>query len=179
MAENLNYETTSSYCPYGEALYCTNGYYGRLYTWAAAMDSAGTWTTNGKGCGCSKICRPIYPVRGVCPSGWHLPTSTEWLTLFTAVGGDRKAIEVLRSSGDWLPFDLRGTDAYGFSALPAGYRHSNGNFRGAYASARFWSATEDFSSDDIALYVDMDNNERAFLGYSHEDFGYSVRCLRD
>ena len=182
MAENLNYETTSSYCPYGEALYCTNGYYGRLYTWAAAMDSAGTWGTNGKGCGCSKkICRPIYPVRGVCPSGWHLPTSTEWLTLFTAVGGDRKAIEVLRSQTGWaVPIGLEGTDAYGFSALPAGYRHSNGNFYGAYASARFWSATEDFSGDDSARYMDLDyDNERAYLGYSYESFGYSVRCLQD
>ncbi len=181
MAENLNYETASSYCPYGEALYCTNGY-GRLYTWAAAMDSAGTWGTNGKGCGCSKkICRPINPVQGVCPSGWHLPTSTEWETLFTAVGGDRKAITVLRSQKGWaVPIALYGTDDYGFAALPAGYRHSNGNFYGDYASARFWSATEDFSDDDVARYMDLYySNERAFLGYSREDFAYSVRCLQD
>ena len=49
MAENLNFETDKSTC-YGISVeYCDK--YGRLYTWAAAMDSAGTWSTNGMGCG--------------------------------------------------------------------------------------------------------------------------------
>ena len=178
MAENLNYETTSSYCPYGKALYCTNGYYGRLYTWAAAMDSAGTWGTNGKGCGYKKICRPPYPVRGVCPSGWHLPTLGEWQTLFTAVGGDHKAITVLRSTSGWIGCD-EGTDAYGFSALPAGYYGGNVlGFYDAYGAAFFWSATEE--DRESARYVDMYcSNQRAFLGYSYKDFAGSVRCLQD
>ena len=67
MAENINYETDSSFC-YGDTLAnCTK--YGRLYTWAAAMDSVGIWSTNGKGCGYGTTCSPTYPVRGVCPEG--------------------------------------------------------------------------------------------------------------
>lgn len=90
MAENLNYETPASSCYNDSVEYCEK--YGRLYTWAVAMDSAGTWSTNGKGCGYGRTCRVASAgsatlVRGVCPDGWHLPTQAEWDTLFTAVGG--------------------------------------------------------------------------------------------
>ena len=54
MAQNLNYETANSYCYNDNASNCIK--YGRLYTWAAAMDSAGTWSANGKGCGDGKTC---------------------------------------------------------------------------------------------------------------------------
>jgi hypothetical protein len=60
MAENLNYETTNSYCYDDDPSNCSK--YGRLYTWAAATKA--------------------------CPIGWHLPSDDEWNTLFTAVGGD-------------------------------------------------------------------------------------------
>lgn len=43
-----------------------NGY-GLLYNWPAAMDGS---TTEG--------------ARGICPEGWHLPTTLEWNTLFIA-----------------------------------------------------------------------------------------------
>ena len=78
MAENLNYKADSSWCGGGNELNegdCSK--YGRLYTWAAAMDSAGTWSSNGKGCGYGKTCSPTYPVRGICPKGWHVPTKTD------------------------------------------------------------------------------------------------------
>ena len=120
MAENLNYETASSYC-YGDSpANCTK--YGRLYTWAAAMDSAGTWSSNGKGCGYKKTCSPTYPVRGVCPEGWHLPSKNEWETLFAAVGGKLVAGSKLKSTSGWYK-NGNGTDDFGFSALPAGYRY--------------------------------------------------------
>src|SRR5574344_499811 len=76
MAENLNFETEESYCLDDDAVNCSK--YGRLYKWAAAMDGAGTWTSNGKGCGYDVTCSPIYPVRGICPEGWHLPDTTEF-----------------------------------------------------------------------------------------------------
>ena len=66
MAENLNYKVEGSYCYNDSVEYCKK--YGRLYTRAAAMDSAGVWSLNGKGCGYGDTCVPVYPVRGVCPS---------------------------------------------------------------------------------------------------------------
>ena len=47
---------------------------GRLYTWAAAMDSVKT------GCGYGVNCSPTLPVQGICPRGWHLPDSTKFWT---------------------------------------------------------------------------------------------------
>ena len=188
MAENLNYAYTdvpynysgytsdsTSWCYSNAAANCTK--YGRLYTWAAAMDSVGTWSANGKGCGYSKTCSPTYPVRGVCPEGWHLPTQTEWKTLFTAVGGSSTAGKMLKSTSGWNSSG-NGTDAYSFSALPAGLRNYNGyyNFEGYYAY--FWSST--VSNGNYAYLM--------YLGYSYDgagpdndgkDIGFSVRCVMD
>lgn len=83
MAENLNYESGLSYCYDSKIENCAK--YGRLYTWATAMDSLGFWGSNGEGCGIGFECSPAYPVRGVCPKGWHLPNNVEWETLLSFV----------------------------------------------------------------------------------------------
>ena len=178
MAQNLNYETAHSYCYSNTPSNCTK--YGRLYTWAAAMDSAGTWSSNGKGCGYGKTCSPNYPVRGVCPTGWHLPTQTEWNTLFTAAGGQSTAGTKLKSTTGWNSSgnSVSGTDAYSFSALPAGGRDYGTDYYGEGDGAYFWSSTEDDSYDAYgkALYY---NDDSAYLYYGSKDFGFSVRCVKD
>lgn len=89
------------------------------------MDSVGEWSTNGEGCGYRTECSPTYPVRGVCPKGWHLPDTTEWQSLFSAVGGKTAAGKMLKSTSGWNS-NGEGLDAFGFSALPAGYRDYRG-----------------------------------------------------
>lgn len=176
MAQNLNYKTESnSYCYNGEESNCSK--YGRLYTWAAAMDSVGSWSANGKGCGYGKTCSPTYPVRGVCPEGWHLPTQTEWNTLFTAVGGQSKAGKMLKSTSGWNSSG-NGTDAYSFSALPAGGRGGNGHFNYEGNNAYFWSSTDDNSyyAYSMILYY---NGDYAGLDDGNEGYGFSVRCVKD
>ena len=175
MAENLNYETENSYCYGDDASNCTK--YGRLYTWAAAMDSAGTWSTNGKGCGYNKTCSPTYPVRGVCPEGWHLPTRTEWNTLFTAVDGSSTAGTKLKSTSGWNSSG-NGTDAYSFSALPAGLRDGNGNCNDEGKFTYFWSSTADNSDFAYFMYLYYSNGD-AYLNYDYKGNGFSVRCLKD
>ena len=83
MAENLNYKAENTYCLNNRDTNCTK--YGRFYMWGTAMDSAGTWGTNGKGCGYDKPCSPKKSVRGVCPEGWHLPSYFEWKRLIVTV----------------------------------------------------------------------------------------------
>ena len=181
MAENLNYAylqptktlDSSSFCYNNSASYCEK--YGRLYTWAAAMDSVGEWSTNGKVCGSGKTCSPTYPVRGVCPEGWHLPSKAEWATLFNAVGGQTTAGMVLKSTSGWNSRG-NGTDAFGFSALPAGIRNYNGNYDDEGLYAFFWSSTEGKYAYYVILYYSRD------LAYLYDNFrgnGVSVRCLKD
>ena len=185
MAENLNYAylqptkslDSSSFCYNDSVSYCEK--YGRLYLWSAAMDSVGEWSTNGKGCGYEKTCSPTYPVRGICPEGWHLPTETEFDALLTAVGAT--AGKMLKSTNGWKDNkgeSGNGTDAYSFSALPAGYRDISGRFSYEGYYARFWSSTEDHSNYAyfMYLYYDYDN---AFLNSYLKYYGFSVRCVKD
>ncbi|MBR5413390.1 MAG: fibrobacter succinogenes major paralogous domain-containing protein [Fibrobacter sp.] len=189
MAENLNYAYTDvpynfdgytsdsiSWCYDNDPANCTK--YGRLYTWAAAMDSVGSWSANGKGCGFyGSICSPTGTVRGVCPEGWHLPTQTEWYTLFTAVGGSSTAGKMLKSTSGWNSSG-NGTDAYSFSALPAGGSYYNGSSGGEGNYANFWSSTEYGSYDAYNIRLDYDD-VYANLFYDYKTFEFSVRCVKD
>ena len=190
MAQNLNYAYTdvpyksgdntsdsTSWCYKDDANNCSK--YGRLYTWAAAMDSVGTWSTNGKGCGYYKKCSPTYPVRGVCPEGWHLPTKAEFETLFTAVGGQSTAGEVLKSATGWTAYGgITNEYAFAFSALPAGLRGLSGGYKFEGGLAYFWSSTE--NSSDNAYYMDLyDSLGYAYLDNGGKNYGFSVRCLKD
>ena len=185
MAENLNYDdsvtTTSlmdeSWCYNDVAANCDVG--GRLYSWRAAIDYEKT------GCGNGPICLTSLPVRGICPEGWHLPDSTEWNALFAAIGGASTAGIMLKSQSGWNgDYDgsiVKGIDAYGFSALPAGHRYSNGFCSDEGRSARFWSASEDSSNaSSSAYYVSLyTSNKYATLDSYVKSKGHSVRCLKD
>ena len=181
MAENLNYVTAKSSCYDGNLDNCTK--YGRLYSWAAAMDSAGIWSTNGKGCGYC-FCSPTYPVRGICPEGWHLPTETEWETLTTAVGGKSVAGKMLKSTSGWIEYNGEsgnGTDAYGFSALPAGIcdnLHGDLDCSEESYHSRFWSSTRnlEYTAANIRLY----HKYNKVLFQNNNVMGlFSVRCVKD
>ena len=115
--------------------------------------------------------------KDICPAGTHIPSKAEWKTLFTAVGGSSTAGKMLKSTSGWNSSG-NGTDAYSFSALPAGLRNYNGyyNFEGYYAY--FWSST--VSNGNYAYLM--------YLGYSYDgagpdndgkDIGFSVRCVMD
>ena len=149
MAENLNYHTEGSSCYGDKPANCQK--YGRHYTWEAALDA--------------------------CPSGWHLPSMAEFDTLIATVGGVDVAGKVLKSKSGWKS-DGNSTDAYGFSALPAGYRYPDGDFGLAGYYANFWSTTEDWrlAADFMSLKYDDD---RAYLFDGRKLYGLSVRCLRD
>lgn len=177
MAENLNYETDNSFCFKDSAEYCEK--YGRLYTWAAAMDSVGEWSTNGRGCGYGSTCSPTLPVRGVCPKGWHLPRRSEWEALFTTVGGSSTAGKKLKSLTGWYN-SSNGTDAYSFAALPAGLRDGYGHYEDEGYYAFFWSSTErnGYFAYSMALYYVNDNAFLYTYDYDNSN-GFSVRCVKD
>ncbi|HSQ40993.1 MAG TPA: FISUMP domain-containing protein, partial [Fibrobacteraceae bacterium] len=54
-----------------------------------------------------------------CPTGWHLPSGAEWDTLIENVGGVANAGRVLKAITGWNS-SSSGSDAYSFSAVPAG-----------------------------------------------------------
>ena len=179
MAENLNFETEKSFCYDDVSRNCAK--YGRLYTWAEAMDSVGTWSMNGKGCGYTVMCSPTYPVRGVCPKGWHLPTKEEWDTLFTAVGGSDVVAKELKSTNGWSG-NGNGLDTYAFSALPGGYKvddNSSLNYEDEGDYAYFWSSTEKAKNNYSAYYLYLRYNDDAYFSSGYKCRLNSVRCVKD
>lgn len=191
MAQNLDYETESSSCYNNADSNCTT--YGRLYTWAAAMDSVGAFGTKGKGCGFRTKCSPVPPVRGICPEGWHLPDQAEWETLFEAVGGKSTAAKELRSATGW---NNAGEDRFAFSALPAGSRELEksesaggnlvylpGEFSGKGYVACFWSSTETLTESEYtgtAYRIYWENkDDNVGIGNRMKSLMMGVRCVKD
>ena len=180
MAENLNYADSVTTPSLKGKSWCFKNcdVAGRLYTWAAAIDSV-TLYNGGEGvdCGHGKTCSLPTKVQGICPSGWHLPTKAEFETLFDAVGGQATAGTMLKSTSGWYN-DGNGTDGYGFSALPASYRYGGGGFSYEGYNATFWSATEDGSNGAYYMYLYF-NDDGGNLDNDNEKLGFSVRCIKD
>ena len=156
MAENLNFETDSSFCYNDSAWYCSK--YGRLYTWDAA--------------------------RYACPQGWSLPSKVDFETLFSAVGEQSSAGAMLKSTSGWSwnvfnDEDGNGVDAFSFSALPAGCRLSN-NFVAEGLHANFWSNTLYADSRYDAYDMCLDYRSAAAGLCIHDVYdSYPVRCIKN
>ena len=185
MAENLNYadsiKTPSllerNWCYNDEAKNCDVA--GRLYTWAAAIDSVELYDAgDGVDCGYGKSCELPEKVQGICPNGWHLPTEDEWFTLLDEVGGLNNAGEVLKSSMGWYD-DSNGTDSVGFSVLPVGYKYGevSAQYDGEGEGTSFWTATEvdSYRTNSMSFFY----NIYILYYFDRKDFGFSVRCLKD
>jgi uncharacterized protein (TIGR02145 family) len=150
MAENLNYAVDESVCYDDLESNCDQ--YGRLYNWATAM--------------------------GICPIGWHLPSDDDWKALMTAVGGSATAGTKLKADNDLWNGDGRGTDDFGFSALPGGYGTSGGSFYYVSNVSLWWSSTENDASTAYGRYMD-DNNANVLRNYGDKGNLCSVRCVKD
>jgi uncharacterized protein (TIGR02145 family) len=72
--------------------------YGKLYNWYAVNDS-----------------------RGLAPKGWHIPSKSEWLELFSYLRKDNKNLcEVLKSTTGWKQYE------YGGNEVGSDCRYCNG-----------------------------------------------------
>ena len=175
MAENLNYETDNSYCYNDSSSYCAK--YGRLYTWSAAMDSAGVWSDSAKGCGYGVLCSPKFAVQGVCPTGWHLPDTTDWQILITAAGGWENAGKTLKSLSGWLYFNS--TDDYDFAALPGGFLYHSGMYDVVGSTAYLWTSIENTEKDYYAYSVVIAGDGIDSFTDGFKDNAYSIRCVKN
>ena len=148
--------STGARCTYANDPSVPHGY-GLLYNWYA-VDNAS----------------------GLCPNGWHVPTDGEWTNLenhITSQGFSGTEGTALKSASGWDSGN--GTDDFGFSALPGGYRdfYYDGAFNGAGRFAYWWSSSPNGGN---AWYRRLRYNYPAIDRYSDGPRGgFSVRCLRD
>lgn len=188
MAENLDLEykvrmngSDSVYgniCFNNQRMNCNK--YGRLYQWWAAMDTAGVYSNDAKGCG--STCSARYPVRGVCPKDWHLPTKDEWNTLIEFVGDTTNAGNLLKQPSAWSG-NANGSDVYSFSILPGGYRYWG--FWNAYdfyaegASAMFWTSSMSEYESSAYFVSFTQNSGHVTIDYDNKIIWLSIRCVHD
>ena len=146
--------------------------YGKLYNWYTTVDS-----------------------RGLCPTGWHVPTDCEWMYLEGSLGmsvtdqetaGYRGTNEggALKSTTGWTSPNIGATNSSGFTAFPGGFRDGNGTYFnvGSYGgigiAGYWWSSTEVDSS--FAWYRDLGYDySSVFRLNANKQTGFSVRCVRD
>ena len=116
--------------------------------------------------------------RGLCPKGWRVPNTKDWVELIDLFGGAEEAAKHLKSFEYWsLDGDSVIADS-GFEALPGGNRRDDGVFNGIYLSATFWTI-EEVENDEAVAY---------FMNYAHSKIGsnagnkkngLSCRCIKD
>lgn len=130
--------------------------YGRLYNAYAAADS-----------------------RGLCPTGWHVPTDAEWNSLATALGGSLTAGFALKSTSGWASLG-NGNNSSGFTALPAGFRRETGAYDGILSHAYWWSSTSVPTNSANAYHRRVSFNvQNLFRDNSDKRSGFSIRCILD
>jgi uncharacterized protein (TIGR02145 family) len=131
--------------------------------------------------------------RGLCPTGWHVPTNSDWNQLRDHIA-DYSTSTASTSSQlrdeeveFWLAESESANNYSGFSARGGGYRGNDngfGEFQLFGQLASFWSSTEytDLSGNERATSFSIGNSSGGPSLFGSEYFGFaglSVRCIKD
>jgi uncharacterized protein (TIGR02145 family) len=154
------------------------GIYGLIYNWYAVNDP-----------------------RGLAPSGWHIPSNTEWNELIkyidpamdtTNPGSIYSFIAgaALKEVGlsHWSNPNTGASNSSGFTALPGGWRDDEGTFYGLGYQGMWWTSSGVPDSQNPAggggpgfgwaRFLAAGNTNVNFLSRPNP-YGLSVRCVRD
>jgi uncharacterized protein (TIGR02145 family) len=148
--------TSGAFAVYGND--ATNAdIYGNLYNWYAVNDS-----------------------RGLCPTGWHVPSDAEWTTLEGHLGGSSMAGGAMKSTGTtlWSSPNTGATNSSGFTALPGGYRINDGGFNFVGSNGYWWSSSSAGSGGAWSRVLGY-GSANVYRGNDARRHGFSVRCARD
>ena len=166
------------YCYQDDDANCTT--YGGLYQWAEMVRyfRGATNTT------------PMNPVlgssslQGICPPGWHIPSSSEWITLFkiydpsfsqtnnvsSLVGGKLKEAGLLH----WNSPNTGADNTSGFTA------YGGGIFSGSYSTFKtygYFASVDDVNYSSKYIYF-TNNTSNGVLDTDIKSYALSVRCLK-
>jgi uncharacterized protein (TIGR02145 family) len=160
--EMPNNGAIEKYCYNNDPANCAT--YSGLYTWNEAMQNQ---TTNGS--------------KGVCPTGWHIPTDAEWTALENALPSTDKASRLSGNAALWFDGTLKASIHFGssgFANLPGGFRSSGGSF-GLRDNANFWSSTQSNASNVKIRHLDFNVAFGFFAFDESKTSGLSVRCRQN
>ncbi len=158
--------TAGAYAIYNNDI-ANDATYGKLYNWYTTVDS-----------------------RGLCPTGWHVPTDCEWMYLEGSLGMTVQQQEAVYERGtneggamkattNWTSPNTGATNSSGFTAFPGGYRANDGGYILIGLVGYWWGiSSENYSSSAWSRYLTYDNSFVRRLNFN-KHFGFSVRCIKD
>lgn len=148
--------------------------YGGLYQWGeliAYLNGASNTTSWNP--------VPTGNIQGICPAGWHIPSSEELLTLTDFLGGEATSGGKMKESGftHWLSPNTGATNESGLTLLGSGARMINGMF--TYFNTRTYlrASTESDEADAVIRRMIYDDVNALSAG-APKSYGLNVRCIK-
>jgi uncharacterized protein (TIGR02145 family) len=181
--DQTNNSTLEKYCYNNDTSNCA--IYGGLYQWAEAVQykNGASNTTSPS---------PAFSgnVKGVCPTGWHVPSDGEWCTITTFLdstvdctingySGTNAGGKMKSTSSLWNSPNTGATNSSGFSALPGGYRNPNGSFSMINVNSSFWSSYEKTNLNSIPRTLETNSNQIFRIDFNLKVVAFPLRCLKD
>jgi uncharacterized protein (TIGR02145 family) len=136
----------------------------------------------------------VSDTRGLAPENWRVSSEEDWLKLANAFGGINKAGQSLKSDLLWMGINdkmytsaedsVRPNNSSKFSALPAGWMDTGGDFQEVESKATWMTSSIDKKSSTSVVLITMVNGENKIWFESHSINipgwcrGYSVRCVK-
>ena len=202
----VNDNLIEKFCDQDDASYCP--IFGGLYEQAEALGlphkcNDASYTCDGTTCSaadssCNYPDPASTPRQGICPTGWHVPSSSEFFTLFNylAVDGQGGAgtspSNKLRAFGDgshWNSPNTGATNSSGFNALgdddetyARGYyshNYSTGPDFYDFSRTDFWSSTSFGTSKAWWSWYFQINETGYFRDDNPKTYGFAIRCIKN
>ena len=167
-----NTTRTGAYCDIFDKPLSVDSIYGRLYNGYAVLDA-----------------------RNLCPSGWHVPSDSDFTILSLYLGGASVAGNKLQEIGKnhWNMSSSKVKNETGFTALPAGSRgpSKGAEFANQTAAASWWTSTPLQNATGEINYWQLANAEDSINQFTSDVYmsdgkhgdskvmGLSVRCIKN
>lgn len=165
--------TTGAWCYYNNDA-SSEAVYGKLYNWYAVKGIHDTASLN-----------DFSLRKKLSPSGWHVPSDTEWTTLTNFLGSYVVAGGKMKSITGWNTPNTGATNSSRFTGLPGGYREDGEDGSstvlpfGSIGENGFWWSSSESSTTDAWYQVMF--YDQSFIARSSiaKGLGCSVRCIKD
>lgn len=138
--------------------YIDNGYivYNVLYNWYAINDN-----------------------RGLCPTGWKIPTKNEWDTLLRYLGENSGG--KMKETEGWKAPNSGANNSSGFTALPTGLviKSDGSGYYNSGSVGYWWTSTgNNQENDNVFIKQIWYNSTKLTENVFDKNNGVSVRCLK-
>jgi len=128
--------------------------------------------------------------KGICPSGWHIPSNMDWSNLARYVDGKSgtdstyysgTAGKFLKTIDGWYKSTesskYNNEDTYGFSALPAAFCWDNGCITVGLEGD--WLSSTEYDAYDIYYFEMYDDHVARSSRHGDKYYLRGVRCVYD